>query len=78
MDFNGHMHNLYYLDLAYEVLPNEVYAKRPFDNFRIDYKKEIKYKDTVKCKYAFVNNKNIITICKAEEEEVVHSIIELW
>ncbi len=43
IDLNGHMHNLYYLDLAYEALPEDVYAKRPYDNIQIQYKKEIKY-----------------------------------
>lgn len=42
IDLNKHMHNLYYLDLAYEALPEDVYEKRPFDNVRITYKKEIK------------------------------------
>lgn len=42
IDLNKHMHNLYYLDLAYEALPEDVYAKRLFDNVRITYKKEIK------------------------------------
>ena len=27
IDLNFHMHNLYYLDLAYEVLPEEVYEQ---------------------------------------------------
>ena len=78
MDFNGHMHNIYYLDLAYETLPQDVYNKRPFNNVRIDYKKEIKFKDKIKCRYAFYDNKNIVTICKSEDEKIVHSIIELW
>ncbi len=42
IDINKHMHNLYYLDLAYEALPDEIYNKRPFDYVRITYKKEIK------------------------------------
>ena len=42
IDINRHMHNLYYLDLAYEAMPEEVYEQRPFDNVRINYKKEIK------------------------------------
>jgi len=42
IDVNKHMHNLYYLDLAYEAMPEEVYEQRPFDNVRITYKKEIK------------------------------------
>lgn len=42
IDVNKHMHNLYYLDLAYEAMPEEVFEKRPFNNVRITYKKEIK------------------------------------
>ena len=42
IDINKHMHNLYYLDLAYEALPEEVYNTNIFDNVRIMYKKEIK------------------------------------
>lgn len=42
IDINNHMHNLYYLDLAYEALPEEVYQARPFNHIRITYKKEIK------------------------------------
>lgn len=76
IDINGHMHNLYYLDLAYEVLPEEVYEKRPFDNVRIQYKKEIKYGDIVNCKYTFENGEHIITIYN-EDETKVHAIIIL-
>lgn len=42
IDVNKHMHNLYYLDLAYEAIPEDVYEKRPFNNVRINYKKEIR------------------------------------
>ena len=34
IDLNGHMHNLNYLDLAYEALPEEVYNKRPFNDVK--------------------------------------------
>lgn len=70
IDLNGHMHNLYYLDLAYEVLPDEVYEKRPFNNVRIQYKKEVKIGDNIKCKYTFENNNHIITICSCEDNKV--------
>lgn len=76
IDINGHMHNLYYLDLAYEVLPEEVYRKRPFDNVRIQYKKEIKLGDIIKCKYTFEENKHIITI-SSEDDTKIHAIIVL-
>lgn len=77
IDLNNHMHNLYYLDLAYEVLPEEVYQKRPFNNFRINYKKEIKIGDIIKCKYTFYNNEHIITICNNKDENKIHAIIVL-
>ena len=76
IDIIGHMHNLYYLDLAYEVLPEEVYEKRIFNYVRITYKKEIKLGENVRCKYSFVDNKHIVVI-ESEDGSVLHSIIEL-
>lgn len=76
IDVIGHMHNLYYLDLAYEALPEDVYEKRPFDNIRIMYKKEIKLGDTVICKYAYEIDKHIVVI-QSEDEKMLHAIIEL-
>lgn len=76
IDVIGHMHNLYYLDLAYEALPEEVYNQRPFDEIRIMYKKEIKLGDTVICQYAYENGKHIVVI-QSEDEKTLHAIIEL-
>ena len=70
------MHNLYYLDLAYEALPQDVYEKRPFDEIRIMYKKEIKLGDVVVCKYSYENNKHIVVI-ESQDGEKLHAIIEL-
>lgn len=77
IDINKHMHNLYYLDLAYEALPEDVYEQRPFNNVRITYKKEIKLGDVVKCEYSQLNNKYYVVI-KSEDEKIVHAIIELY
>ncbi len=76
IDVIGHMHNLYYLDIAYETLPEEVYQQRPFDEIRIMYKKEIKLGDKVTCKYAYQGNKHIVVI-QDEEEKIVHAMIAL-
>ena len=76
IDINGHMHNLYYLDLAYEALPEEIYNKRPFDKVRIQYKKEMKLGEKVKCKFAKVEEKYVVVIF-SENEKNVHAIIEL-
>ena len=76
IDVNKHLHNLYYLDLAYEALPQNVYEQRPFDKIRIQYKKEIKFGDVVKCRYTFEDGKHIVFICD-KDENLVHAIIIL-
>lgn len=76
IDVIGHMHNLYYLDLAYEALPEEIYQQRPFDEIQIMYKKEIKLGETVICKYAYEQEKHIVVI-QSKDEKTLHAIIEL-
>ena len=71
------MHNLHYLDLAYEALPDEIYNKRPFDNIRVMYKKEIKFGETVRCKYSIRISINIVVI-ESEDGKILHAIIEIW
>lgn len=76
IDIIGHVHNLYYLDIAYEALPQEIYEQRPFDEVQIMYKKEIKLGDSVKCQYAFENNRHMVVI-QSEDEKTLHAIIAL-
>lgn len=77
LDVIGHMHNIYYLDVAYEALPEDVYQNNTFNKFRIMYKKEMKYKSNIICKYTYENNKHIVTF-KDENDEILHSVIELY
>ena len=77
IDINGHMHNLYDLDIAYETLPEEVYQNRPYDNVQIQYKKEVKQGETVRCKYALHDGKHVVTNC-SQEESVLHAIVEIF
>lgn len=74
IDINQHMHNLNYLDMAYEILPEEIYNNKVFDNIRIVYKKEILYGETVKCYYEEQGNKHIIV---AKTKDNINAIIEL-
>lgn len=74
IDLNNHMHNTYYLNLAYEALPEDVYNDRPYDEVRIMYKHEIKLGDTVVCKYAKINNKHVVVIMNGDN---INSVIEL-
>lgn len=77
VDFNLHMHNIYYMNLAYNALPEEVYETRPFNNFRISYKREIKLGETVKCKYNYVNEQHVVSVYNQAETKL-HSIITLY
>lgn len=76
IDLNNHMHNTYYLNLAYEALPTFVYENRPYDSFRITYKKEICLNDKITCSYTFKDNKHIIVI-QTKEKNITNAIIEL-
>lgn len=76
IDVNNHMHNLNYIELANEALPDEVYRGALFNDVRITYKKEIKFGETVKCKYAFRDDKHVVVV-KSEDEKVLHAIIEM-
>lgn len=51
IDINQHMHNINYLDVAYEALPQDVYDNTAFNEVRIQYKKELKYNDVAECCY---------------------------
>ena len=75
IDMNEHVHNLSYLDMAYEILPDDIYKNKIFDNVRITYKKEIVYGEKVECYYAEHNNKYIIT---AKTKDKINAVIELY
>ena len=76
IDINNHMHNLRYLDLAYETLPEEIYENNMFHNVEIMYKKEAQVGQLLKCFYSYENNEHIVTI-KSEDEQTLHAIIKL-
>lgn len=77
IDVNNHLHNIYFMDIANEVLPMELYKNAEFNNIRMMCKKEIKLGDTVKVFYNVEDEKHIITI-KSEDEKNVHGIIKIW
>lgn len=51
-DFNGHVHNLVYLDYAMECLPEDVYERQNFRGLRITYKSAVTEGREVICRYA--------------------------
>ena len=76
IDINSHMHNLYYLDLAYETLPQNVYENTTFNDIEIMYKKEAKLYDKLKCLYSKMDNDYYVVI-KSEDEQTLHAIVKL-
>ena len=76
LDINNHVNNLNYLDLAYEILPDEVYNAE-LKNVRITYKHQTEPGEIVNVSYTKKENKNIITI-KTENKDKLHAIVELW
>ena len=76
IDINKHMHNLDYLKLAYEVLPENIFFGEELKNVKIMYKHQILLNQKIKCYYSNEKEKHIITV-KSENDKVLHSIIEL-
>ena len=76
IDANEHMNNIYYMELAQMALPDEIKKTNNFSSFEIMYKKEIKYKDTVKCFVSEDESSYIVTI-KNKDLSEVHAIIKL-
>ena len=58
---NGHVHNLCYLDYAYEALPEEVY-RTEFRDIRIAYRKEVRPYETIVCKYTEKDGAHVVGI----------------
>lgn len=77
IDINKHMNNIYYMELATMVLPEEERNADSFSSFEIMYKKEIKFQDDVKCFVAKDEEGFIVTI-KNKDLSEVHAIIKLY
>ena len=77
IDVINHMHNLNYMDLANEALPDEVYKLGELNNVRITYKREIKLGEIVKCEYSLVNGRHLVVV-KSSDEKIIHALIEMY
>ena len=63
IDLNGHLHNLCYLDIALETIPEDVYRERDFREIRITYRKEIRSDESdITCKYREDNGTHTVGI----------------
>ncbi len=77
IDINKHIHNLYYLDYAYEALPEEIYEEPECNNIEIMYKKQIRLNDKFECLYTMEEDQKIVTM-KSADGKILHAIIKLY
>jgi len=77
LDINQHVHNLNYLNYAYEVLPQEVFDGPEFSNVEISYKKEVKYGDTIHS-FLYKEGDAYIVVIKSQDEKNTHAIVKLY
>ena len=66
-----------YLNIAYELLPEDVYDGSELNNVEILYKRELKYGDIVKS-YLYEQDDSYIIVLKSEDNTILHSIIKLF
>ena len=77
IDINNHLHNIYYMDIAKEALPDSLILNYDFKKFEIMYKKEIKLGQNVKAIYSKNNNEHYVTI-KSEDEKILYAIVKFY
>lgn len=74
IDINKHMHNITYLEIAMEALPDNVYGDVIFNSVRIQYKKEIRPKENIKLYY--IGKDKIHTVILSVDDKI-NAVVEL-
>ena len=75
IDTNNHVHNSNYLEIANELLPEDIYENTEFKDIEIMYKHEAVYGDKTKSFYYNEDNVHYIVI-KSEDLSKIHCIIK--
>ena len=73
VDHLGHMHNISYLDAAYDVMPEEFFNGPQFNYVCIEYRKELLKNDEVKARFYQIDNGCIISL----NTDKINSVITL-
>ena len=66
-----------YLNIAYELLPEDIFDGEELNNVEILYKRELKYGDIVKS-YLYKDNDVYTIVMKSEDDSILHSIVKLY
>lgn len=77
IDTNHHVNNLYYLDFAFQALPEVVYCNTNFTEVEILYKKQLRVNEKIKCFYEKEDDGNHTVVIKSEDEKQVHAVVRL-
>lgn len=77
IDANNHVNNVYYMDLATIVLPEELYQKGECKNYELMYKSAIKYDETVNCAFTKADENTCIITVKSQDKGELKSVIKL-
>ena len=77
IDINKHVHNLNYLNMAYEALPDDIYFKEEPNHIHIMCKHQIRLGDKVKCFYTKQEDNTHIVAIKSEDEKTLHAIVTI-
>lgn len=75
IDTNHHVNNLYYLDFAFEALPDDVYKNIDISTIEIMYKKQLVYGDHISCLYKKTGEKEHTITIKDNTHKTLHAII---
>ena len=77
IDINNHVHNLNYLDIAYEAMSNIKKTYKEYNNLEILFKKQIKLDDKIIVLCEEKKDESQIAI-KSEDEKILHALIKLY
>ena len=76
IDVNDHVNNIFYLDIAYQAMPIDVFKNNRFDEFEIMYRKECKLNDKLMCYYHFDGTDHTVSV-RDEEGKQLHVLVRL-
>ena len=74
IDYNGHLHNSEYLNLADQIWPEDV-LRVPVDHVEIIYKKQVLPNETVKLEYSCAGNAHTAAVRNIETGELCALVI---
>ena len=75
IDYNGHLHNSEYLNLADQIYPIPVY-RHLFNHVEVIYKKQILPDETVILEYRCIDERHVVTVYHPENGELCAMVIQ--